>query len=185
MSVRPTKGSIRRHPERSSDHATSSMNDKVHEAWRAFRRQLRECIAELEVDDILILARKTANQYVQVHHWGYSISAEAASNAYIAPPTALLDERQYARILRMGWDAPTVSPEQVEEAERNDEGYEGSPNFHRVFDTDDEAIADILINTLRRGFGVSAPAELLYRSFTANGQQQIRWTALKIRQAPY
>jgi hypothetical protein len=138
-------------------------------------------VDDLETDDILILSRKTANQYVQLHHWGFAITAEAASNAYILPPTALLDERQYARAKALGWNPPTVTPEIVEELESLHESYEGSPNFHRSFALGESGIVDLVIKTLRQVYKVECPSELQYKSFMSDGSTQIRWTGLSIK----
>ena len=149
--------------------------------WVVFARQLQACVDDLSTDDILILARKRANQYVQVHHWGFAMSAEASSNAYIMPPTALLDERQYARAKALGWTVPTITPEMVQELESVGESYEGSPNFHRTFDLGEAGVVELLIKTLREVFKVRCPSELRYKSFTADGSEQIRWTGLGIK----
>jgi hypothetical protein len=149
--------------------------------WDRFAGQLQQCVNDMGTDDILILSRKRANQYVQLRHWGFGIVAEASSNAYILPPTALLDERQYARAKALGWSPPTVTPEIIEELERVGEGYEGSPNFHRMFELGEAGIVDLLVKTLRQVFKVECPSELLYKSFTSDGSSQIRWPNLTIK----
>lgn len=161
--------------------APDRRSPELPDLWERFSAQLQQCVNDLDTDDILILARKRANQYVQLHHWGFAITAEAASNAYIIPPTALLDERQYARAKALGWNPPTISAELVQELESLDESYEGSPNFHRTFDLGEAGIVELLIQTLRQVYKVRCPSELHYKSFTADGSQQIRWTALGIK----
>lgn len=181
MPARRTKPTPRTKTVRRSTPAPDRRSPTLPEVWARFATQLQECVRDLDTDDILILARKRANQYVQLHHWGFAITAEAASNAYIIPPTALLDERQYARAKVLGWNPPTISAEMVQELESLDESYDGSPNFHRTFDLGEAGIVELLIQTLRQVYKVRCPSELHYKSFTADGSQQIRWTALGIK----
>ncbi len=149
--------------------------------WDCFAAQLQQCVDNMGTDDILILSRKRANQYVQLHHWGFGIVAEASSNAYIMPPTALLDERQYARAKALGWCVPTVTPEVVQELEQLGESYEGSSNFYRTFEIGEAGLVELVINTFRQVFKVECPSELLYKSFTSDGSSQIRWPNLTIK----
>lgn len=181
MPARRTKSTPCTTTVRRSAIAPDRKSPTLPEVWERFTLQLQQCVNDLDTDDILILARKRANQYVQLHHWGFAITAEAASNAYIIPPTALLDERQYARAKALGWAPPTITPEMVQELESVDETYEGSPNFHRTFDLGEAGIVELLIQTLRHVYKVRCPSELHYKSFTSDGSQQIRWTALGIK----
>lgn len=151
------------------------------ELWDTFSRQLQQCVDDLGTDDILILSLKHAIQYVQMHHWGFAITLEAASNAYIDPPTALLDEKQYARAAALGWSPPTLTAEIVHELERLGESYEGSPNFFRAFALDEPGIVDLVVKTFRQVYEVDCPSSLQYKSFTADGASQIRWTGLSIK----
>jgi hypothetical protein len=151
--------------------------------WERFAEQLQQCVSHLETDDILILARKRANVYVQLHHCGFGLALEATSNAYIAPPTALLTEREYARAIALGWHPPTVTPEVAQELRRVDESYDGSPNFYRDFELGEPGLVDLIIATLRHVYRVGCPTALEYKSFTADGASQIRWTGLSIKRA--
>lgn len=181
MPARHTKSTPRTRTVHRIDPTPDRRSPELPDLWQRFAGQLQQCVDHLDTDDILILARKRANQYVQLHHWGFAISAEAASNAYIIPPTALLDERQYARAKALGWNPPTITAELVQELESVDESYDGSPNFHRTFDLGEAGIVELLIQTLRQVYKVRCPSELHYKSFTSDGSQQIRWTALGIK----
>ena len=181
MSGRRTKTALRTTTEPASIAPARQQTPAVPDVWDVFARQLQQCVDDLDTDDILILERKGVNQYVQVLHWGFAICAEAASNAYILPPSALLDERQYARAKLLGWTPPTVTPETAQELEGLEEPYEGSPNFHRLFELGEAGLVELLINTFRQVYGVHSPSRLQYKSFTADGRQQIRWTGLSIK----
>lgn len=144
--------------------------------WIRFEAKLHQCVRALEEDDVLIIARTTANQFVQLRQVDSEICVvEAASNAYIVPPTALLDQRQYDRACALGWRRPDASAEQVESGEAT-----GSPNFHFVFHSRTPRIARMLVDTLRSVYGVRTLRELEYHSFKGATGAEVRWPTLGI-----
>ena len=148
----------------------------VKKAWRDFSKNLAACIGALAEDEYLIIARKRANQYVQFAGQGaYGIRAEAAGNGYIEPPELLLNERQYARMQRLGWCRPT--------ALKDDPCAVGSPNFYTDdANTDDgcRTMAKRATRTFRRVYGVQHPGMLDYEAFHCEGTS-IRFPTLLIK----
>ena len=148
----------------------------VKKAWRDFSKNLAACIGALAEDEYLSIARKRANQYVQFAGQGaYGIRAEAAGNGYIEPPELLLNERQYARMQRLGWCRPT--------ALKDDPCAVGSPNFYTDdANTDDgcRTMAKRATRTFRRVYGVQHPGMLDYEAFHCEGTS-IRFPTLLIK----
>lgn len=144
--------------------------------WRNFTKNLAACIGALAEDEYLIIARKRANQYVQFAGQGaYGIRAEAAGNGYIEPPELLLDERQYARMQRLGWSRPTALPgEPIKD---------GSPNFYVdvvTLPADLRELARLTTQTFRTVYGVEHPGMLHYEAFHCEGTS-IRFPTLLIK----
>ena len=148
----------------------------VKQAWREFTKNLAACIGALAEDEYLIIARKRANQYVQFAGQGaYGIRAEAAGNGYIEPPELLLNERQYARMQRLGWCRPTALPD--------DPCVLGSPNFYTDGANSEDgcrAMAKRATRTFRRVYGVEHPGMLNYEAFHCEGTS-IRFPTLLIK----
>jgi hypothetical protein len=144
--------------------------------WRDFTKNLAACIGDLAEDEYLIISRKRVNQYVQfAGHGSYGIRAEAAGNGYIEPPELLLDERQYARMQRLGWSRPTALPDQPTPL--------GSPNFYADVDATDaglRALARRTTQTFRTVYGVGHPGMLEYQAFHSEGTS-IRFPTLLIK----
>jgi hypothetical protein len=143
--------------------------------WRTFTKNLAACIGALADDEYLIIARKRANQYVKFAGQGaYGIRAEAAGNGYIEPPELLLDERQYARMQRLGWSRLTALPGQSIE--------HGSPNFYAdvvTLPADLRELARLTTQTFRTVYGVAHPGMLHYEAFHCEGTS-IRFPTLLI-----
>lgn len=164
----------------------------VSDPWAYFECALESCIGAMEPGEILILSRRSANQYVQLFHQGAIMVIEAASNAYIHPPQFLLERRQYKRAIEMGWMAPTISGEDFDArqkaqalgiADASDEPDDApvhSPNFHTVISVGAPYLTSFLLETLRRVYKVRKPAELQYQSFEADDNTQIKWPTLGI-----
>lgn len=165
----------------------------VSDPWAYFECALEACIGAMEPGEILILSRRSANQYVQLFHKGELMLVEAASNAYIHPPQFLLEGRQYKRALEMGWLPPTMSGEDfdglqklqalgvVEHSSEPDGTPYESPNFHTVFPTGAPHLPWFVIQTLRRVYKVRKPSELQYQSFDGDDDTQIKWPTLGLK----
>jgi len=174
----------------------SQQTPTLSDPWALFAHTLEACIGAMEEGEILILSRRTANQFVQLFHKGDMIIAEAASNSYIEPPPFLLNTRQYARALDMGWRPPTMTGEDfdglqklqamgvVEHSTEPDGTKYESPNFHVLFPLDASSLAWFLIETLRRVYKVRKPSDLQYRSFEADDGTQIKWPTLGLARSP-
>jgi hypothetical protein len=148
----------------------------VKKAWREFTKNLAACIGALAEDEYLIIARKHANQFVQFAGQGaYGIRAEATGNGYIEPPELLLDERQYARMQRLGWNRPTALPDEP--------CVLGSPNFYADGANSDDGCREMAkraTRTFRRVYGVAHPGMLHYEAFHCEGTS-IRFPTLLIK----
>ncbi|AMW03732.1 TY-Chap domain-containing protein [Gemmatimonas phototrophica] len=148
----------------------------VNKHWRDFTKNLAACIGALSEDEYLIIARKGANQYVQFAGQGaYGIRAEAAGNGYIEPPELLLDERQYARMQRLGWSRPTALPDEPCAL--------GSPNFFTQMLPTEVGLRELArrtTQTFRTVYGVAHPGMLHYEAFHSQGTS-IRFPTLLIK----
>ncbi len=144
--------------------------------WRDFSKNLTACIGALAEDEYLIIARKGATQYVQFAGLGaYGIRAEAAGNGYIEPPELLLDQGQYAHMLRLGWSRPTALPDTPV--------LRGSPNFFVDVESTENALRELgrrTTRTFREVFGVEHPGMLHYEAFHSEGTS-IRFPTLLIK----
>ena len=130
------------------------------EEWRRISGWLAELLAGLGDGEYVIASSKQTNAYVQARR-GQGMRVEAASNTYLDEGHKLSPAMQ-ERMLADGWDAPWVRPE----------GYSGppkeSPNYHRDFvdPLPHQAIADLVIATLRRVYGIQQPDEVQYQRST-------------------
>lgn len=149
----------------------------VGKPWDRFENALGECLEALEEGEILIIARRGVNQFVQLYHGGEQCFLEAASNAFIDPPPFVLDRAQYRRALDIGWMAPTISAEELETLDAT-EG--ASPNFHVAFPAGATYTPWFLVTTLRSVYKIKKPSELTYRSLVAKDNTQIKWPTLGI-----
>lgn len=152
----------------------------VNKVWRDFTKNLAACIGALAEDEYLIIARKRANQYVQFAGQGaYGIRAEAAGNGYIEPPEFLLDERQYARMQRLGWSRATALPD--------DPSNPGSPNFYVDVVATEAGLRELArrtTQTFRTVYGVDHPGMLHYEAFHYEGTSIRFPTLLIMRRMP-
>ena len=153
---------------------------KSADTWTQFATQLECCIAAIEEDDILIVTRQDANQFVQLIRHDDVLSVEATSNAFIQPPPFLLDQRHYAVALQLGWLPPTEAAHDALQKEADDEPYEGSPNFHLQWPVGRPGLAKLFVDTLRRVYGIRSLGGLMYTSFKREGFIEIRWPTLGV-----
>jgi hypothetical protein len=144
--------------------------------WRDFTKNLAACIGALAEDEYLIISRKHANQYLQFAGQGaYGIRAEAACNEYILPPHLLLDERQYARMQRLGWRRPTALPDEPCAL--------GSPNFFTQVVATEVGLREMArrtTQTFQKVYDVAHPGMLEYKAFHYEGTS-IRFPTLLIK----
>jgi hypothetical protein len=134
-------------------------------AWPPFAKQLGTCLAELELDQYLVISlRRHPGYYVQFAQQGPSgLRAETVSNRYLDAGEQL-DEAAEGRLRELGWSAPT-----------SDEGPErdpdGSPNHFRDWPLPvpyPEA-AQLAVDTLADVFDAPHPGYLQYNAFAHGG----------------
>mgnify|MGYP000104585356 CR=1 FL=1 len=133
--------------------------------WASLTTALAHALGELGTEDILIVAHRHINHFVQVAGYGNgALRIEAVSNTYIQPPSAALTVAQYERMAELGWRRATDdAPELVTEV--NDP--HGSPNFFLDVPSGSKRrpVAKLLIRTLREVYGVRNAAMLNYHAF--------------------
>jgi type III secretion system-like peptide-binding chaperone len=96
------------------------------EAWAQFASELAHTLADLDEDEFLAITKKKDWYYVQFAAQGsFGMRAEATSNGYLNDD-AKLSEQACAKLLNLGWNAPTYVPDDFY-PERNDP--DGSPNY--------------------------------------------------------
>jgi hypothetical protein len=82
-------------------------------AWPAFEKRLAETLGALEEDQYLVVSAKRTSAFVQfAAHGSYGLLAECVGNNYLDGAHAL-SRRQESLLRRMGWSAPTGTPQEV------------------------------------------------------------------------
>lgn len=115
--------------------------------------------------DFLIVAHWQINYYVQFAHGGaHGLRAEAVSNTYIEPPSAVLTTTQYDTLRALGWRQATQHPPEDPLAAHDPPG---SPNFFRSVTAAAPlaALAAVVTTTLRDVYGIRSPQALRYQAF--------------------
>jgi len=85
--------------------------------WASLTTALAHALGELGPEDILMIAHRHINHFLQVAGYGNgALRIEAVSNTYIEPPSAVLTVAQYERMAELGWRRATDdAPELVTE----------------------------------------------------------------------
>lgn len=141
-------------------------------AWAALARRVATVLGKLHDEDALILSRHARRYFVQATGSArHGIRAEAVSNGYITNDIPL-DRAEIARLLELGWSAPTHTPE-VEHGP--DAPEEGSPNYYRDLAGPVKVgvLATLLATTLRDVYGAADPGDLRYQAFDDEGDPLI------------
>jgi hypothetical protein len=150
-------------------------------SWPTLTHRLADVLTDINDGDFLIISRRDINHYVQVAGAGPAgWHAEAASNTYIEPPSAVLTVEQYEQLEAMGWQrANALPPELVVANADANAPHTGSPNFHARWapNTSTLAMARVLTNTLRDVYRVPSPSDLVYKAFVGWGPE-IRFPTL-------
>jgi hypothetical protein len=158
-------------------------------AWGELTRNLAECLGALEEDEVLILAHKHCNVFVQFAGQGWhGMRVEAAGNNYIVPPEALLTVAQFKAMDALGWRRATYTPDLAgespdgSESQEEHEHVDGSPNFYLQAErgTDLQAIARMATQTLRRVYRIAHPCMLHYEAFS-DDRVSIRFPTLHLK----
>jgi hypothetical protein len=138
---------------------------KTAEAWKRFEHELAQALAGLEEDEWLVLSLKERPRFVQfMNQGGAGARAETVSDFYL-DEGAQLSEGERARLLRLGWSAPTNLPDAF--------GYQpdGSPNYFADLANPvpwDE-LAMLAVATLKAVHGAAHPNVLEYTTGSRNG----------------
>ncbi|HUC14407.1 MAG TPA: YbjN domain-containing protein [Acidimicrobiales bacterium] len=142
--------------------------------WRSFSTSLTESLANLEVDQYLIVnLRRRPEFYVQFAQGGANgLRAETVSNAFL-PDDEHLDDHALGELLALGWEPPQPGSRG------------GGPNHHRDWATPVpySDVSSLAVATLTKVLGASRPGMLTYTAF-AKGGTQIIIPTLGIRREP-
>ena len=148
------------------------------EDWQRFTNALALTLAQLEVDQFLIVAaRRHRAYYVQFAQDGPAgLAAEAISNQYLAD-FEKLDDEAVSKMRELGWKPPEVEPGNAAN---------GSPNWRIgwTLPVPYPEAAHLGAETLRSVYEVRAPAYLTYRAFAHGGAEIILPNLGIVREAP-
>lgn len=145
------------------------------EAWAQFAGELSRTLSDLNEDEFLIIETKKHGYYIQLAgQGGFGLRMESVSDAYLDDDRKL-SEQGCAKLLELGWSAPTNTPDNL-----NPEG-DGSPNYFLDIDAPVpySSVASLAVNTLRGVFGATHPGKLRYRAFAKRGDD-VRFPSLRI-----
>lgn len=139
------------------------------DAWASLAAALAVTLAQMEVDQYLILSvRDKPDYYVQFAQLGPSgVRVETVSNDYLEEWERLDDEAQ-AQLLTIGWQSPTRGKGKGRDTD-------GSPNYFREWElpVSYREIADLAVRTLNEVLEVRHPGLLAYRAFAKGGVEVI------------
>lgn len=134
-------------------------------SWRTLTSGIAASITRLGDGFHLIIAHRHINYYVQVAGSDDdTLRIEAACNTYIEPASAALTIEQYTQMEALGWRRATEDPPELA-TERRDP--DGSPNFYCDVPAgeDLDAVANMIVRTLRDVYGIPTPDLLHYEAF--------------------
>jgi hypothetical protein len=135
--------------------------------WQRFARSLALSLAQLELDQFLILeARRHPDYYVQFSQYGPAgLRGEAVSNQFLKDFERLGPQAE-VRLRGLGWGRPGGDSEGAPD---------GPPNWHRewTLPVSYPDVAELAVSTMRHVYEVGAPAYLSYRAFHRSGAQII------------
>ena len=149
-------------------------------AWASLADALAVTLAQLEVDQYLILSiRDKPDYFVQFAQQGPSgLRAETVSNNFLEEWEQLDDDAQ-ARLLSIGWRPPTLGDGKGQDSM-------GSPNYFRDWElpVPYREIADLGVQTLDDVLEARHPGILAYRAFATGGAEIILPNLGLVRQRP-
>jgi type III secretion system-like peptide-binding chaperone len=151
-------------------------------AWEEFQRQLALVLPDLSEDEYLVLTCKRTNQFVQfMAQGGHGMRAEAVGNEFL-DSAAQLSNESVARLVAMGWHAPTYALKVKPATE--EEPPDGSPNFY--LDAGAPVpygdLAALAVKTLREIYRVGHPGQLEYAAISLGDEGlSIRFPSLGLR----
>ena len=151
---------------------TSGTGAPLTGAWVALASRVAGVLGKLQDEDALILSRHGRRYFVQATGSARTgIRAEAVSNGYITNDIPL-DRAEIARLIELGWSAPTHTPEVEHGPDAPDDG---SPNYYLDLAAPVKlaSLATLLAMTLRDVYGAADPGELRYQAFDDEGDPLI------------
>jgi hypothetical protein len=138
-------------------------------AWASLAHELAITLAQMEVDQFLILSVKDkTDYYVQFAQQGpFGVRAETVSNQFLEDWEKLDDDAQ-AHLLSLGWHPPTPHNGEGQDAER-------SPNYFREWElpVPYEEVANCAVRTIKEVLEVRHPGFLSYKAFEKGGADLI------------
>ncbi len=142
------------------DETTSAMDRATAQAWREFQAGLADRLAELGVDEILIVEALAGTEpddgaapYVQFCAWGEDMLRGEVAGNHVLAPAYELDAAGESALRELGYDAPTYAPDEAADG--------GSLNFHiDIAQEQADRLAVMSVRALREVLGVPHPALL-------------------------
>lgn len=135
------------------------------QAWDEFATVLARTLAQLEVDQFLVLTtRRKPTHYVQFSQQGpHGLRVETASNAFLEQ-WERLDDAAQARLEQLGWLAPA-------ETRSSPPSEQGSTNYYRDWPlpVPYPEVASFAVHTLDEVLEVHHPGFLMYKAFAHGG----------------
>lgn len=158
--------------------ADAPRQPKTVDAWKRFAYELAAALRSLEEDEWLVLALKKHNRFVQfMNQGGAGFRAETVSDFYLKDDDRL-SESDCARLLKLGWHAPTNLPDEF--------GFDpdGSSNYFLdlALPVPLDELAALAVSTLVGVHGAHHPNTLEYSTGGADNNT-IRLPNLGIRRA--
>jgi len=134
--------------------------------WHDFASALRQTLAHMAEDQFLILLCKGSNRFVTFATQQKAIRVEARSNHFLSGRDAL-SAKDIKALRRLGWRAPTGSPEQAT-PERDPDG---SCNYflELPLPVDFTQLTTLAVNTLSLVMGVPHEGYLAYTAMGVSG----------------
>ncbi len=146
--------------------------------WHTFANALRNTLVHMAEDQFLILQCKGSKRFVQVATQHNNIRIEAISNHFLSGRDAL-SAKDMKALRRLGWLAPTGTPEQAT-PERDPDG---SCNYFLdlPLPVDFAQLVTLLVKTLSAVMGVPHDGYLAYSAFGVDGGGDVSYPNLGIR----
>lgn len=157
-----------RRAEANESESTNRQAARTSSAWPQFAERLQSALAGLVEDQYLILSLKGSNQCIQFAAQGFfGMRLETTSNFFMDDAHQLSDEG-IARLMGLGWHAPTSDPEHSSPRDDPD----GSPNFFIDFPLplNCKELAGLTVRTFTEVLNVPHPGYLEYEAFRLGGE---------------
>jgi len=141
--------------------------------WTTFAHKLATMLAKLNQDEFLCLSVRDSDRYVRFScEWKFGMRVDTTCNAFLDEQEHL-DEQQIASLLAAGWNAPTLTPDDLLPDDLTsddwfpDEDTDTCPNYFVdlnspiAFDT----VSDLTVHTFAHILRVPSPKRLEYYAY--------------------